>query len=175
MSSESSLQQLVRMGILDPDFLEHDVRVQVQHLDQPQSRVQAHPQPQAQGRFSVEYLDRPGDTPTPPPTPTPAPAPTPTASSSLSDDLASIQSAAYHWLYSSPSYGWWHFSRNDNDYLERLYQSGQQQCSLNVGQNSYMVDFRKMQQLGQGRPRHVLRLTSLDSIVLKGVAGTRAT
>lgn len=82
----------------------------------------------------------------------------------------------YHWLYSSPSYGWWHFSKDDNEKLEHSYRSGKNVVNLYICNNSYNIDFSKMTQIaggGHGRPRHILRTTSLGNIVLKGVAGSR--
>jgi hypothetical protein len=114
--------------------------------------------PEPASQQVVEYVDRAAPPPAPPTTP---------------NDLNYYQDIEYHWLYSSPSYGWWHFSKNDNNILEDLYRSGQRQGTLQIGHNAFTVDFAKMQQYGSGKPRHMLRTTTLGDIVLKGVAGSR--
>jgi hypothetical protein len=173
----SSLAQLVKMGLLDNDFLEIDdnqvlsqVEAQLRahedaheahedvheaYEDVHESR-EAHESHDAFGEI-VTYTDRD-------PTPTPTSAP---------DDLEYYQKITYHWLYSSPSYGWWHFAKDDNETLEYMYRSGQRHCILHIGHNKFTIDFNKMQQQGDGRPRHLLRSPTLGDIVLKGVAGSK--
>lgn len=172
----SSLDQLVKMGVLDADFLKlgkDGVQVQGQGSQQ---TTQTDP--------TVEYVSR-----------TPqqldqqmkqsvgvvecthqemqdyaaATRPQPQAP----DDLKYYQDVKYHWLYSSPSYGWWHFTKDDNELLEAEYRKGAKQCVISVGYNSFTVDFGQMLQKGGGKPRHILRSPTLGDIVLKGVAGSR--
>lgn len=175
--ASSSLEQLVKLGILDQDFLQldsTDVQIQQsrdhssgsgsgsdQDQDQVQDQVRDHPDQEPH----VVYMDRPQQ-----------------HSHQLSqlpqqqqqqDDLAYYQNVGYHWLYSSPSYGWWHFSKDDNEKLEQAYRSGQQHLTMDIGQHTFTIDFSKMLQQGGGKPRHLLRSPTLSDIVLKGVAGSR--
>lgn len=90
------------------------------------------------------------------------------------DDYSYYQAVKYHWLYSSQSYGWWHFSEEDNDILEKAYQSGKPDAELTIGGNQFYFDFDKMIQRSRGRStRNVLRVTELHDIALRGIAGTR--
>jgi hypothetical protein len=88
-------------------------------------------------------------------------------------DLAYYQTVGYHWLYSSPSYGWWHYAKEDNDKLESMYQTGNKKFQLNVEGNTFHIDYERMVQQGTGKPRNLLRTTTLKDIALKGVAGSR--
>lgn len=90
------------------------------------------------------------------------------------EDYSYYQSVKYHWLYSSQSYGWWHFSQEDNEALEKAYQSGKSETELAIGGNQFHFDFDKMIQRSRGRStRNVLRVKELFDIALRGIAGTR--
>lgn len=94
--------------------------------------------------------------------------------SNESEDYTYYQSVKYHWLYSSQSYGWWHFSQEDNDTLEQAYQSGKPNTELSIGGHQFYFDFDRMIQRSRGRStRNVLRVPDLSDIALRGVAGTR--
>ena len=162
----SGLEQLVKMGILNPDFLKlEDVKVQTQSDVNLQSQTSADnativataTPPQSDG-MNVKYMNRPDTLTTYPLT-----------------DLVYYQTVLYHWLYSSPSYGWWHFSKEDNEHLENMYRSGQKSTILEVGNNTFTINFEHMLQKGVGKPRHLLRSPTLGDIVLKGVAGSKIT
>ena len=89
-------------------------------------------------------------------------------------DLEYYQTVKYHWLYSSQSYGWWHFAVDDNDALELLYQTGNNNGQLLINGQNFNFNFRQMTQRGSGRSnRQILRVSSLTDIALRGVAGSR--
>lgn len=167
----SSLQQLINAGILEPDFAELDGCMPEQRPDSPDLHVSHVTEP------TVSYMSRSqpdsvsGWKPLYQSTPEPSPEPSPEPEPEL--ETAYYRTVAYHWLYSSPSYGWWHFSKDDNDKLEKWYRSGQHMASLYICGNCYTIDFTQMTQKGNGKPRHLLRTTILGDIVLKGVAGSR--
>lgn len=152
----SSLAQLVKMGLLDSDFLVLDNN-QVQAQAQGQTQASSHASAATAAEVEVEYVDR-----------NPA-----SVQDTVPDDLEYYKQVTYHWLYASPSYGWWHFTKDDNEQLENMYRSGQKQGTLYIDNNTFTIDFEKMLQQGARRPRHLLRTPTLGDIVLKGVAGSR--
>jgi hypothetical protein len=99
-----------------------------------------------------------------------------TVSMSASKDdleLKYYKTVQYHWLYSSPSYGWWHYDKEDNDRLENAYNGGKSTCESIIGNQSFHFDFERMTQRGRSHTtRQILRVTSLHDIALKGVAGS---
>lgn len=88
------------------------------------------------------------------------------------------KTVGYHWLYSSPSGGWWHYSKEDNEQLEDAYESDEDIVSLVIGNNSYACDLKDMLQVKvtDGKKslrnvRYIKRVESLDDVELRGVAG----
>jgi len=170
----SSLEQLVQLGILDPDFLKLD-----SGLDSGSgSTGSVMPEQQSHDRGSERrgsdrrYLDHASSEPIVEYIARASPAPT-SSTAQMPNDLEYYQNVKYHWLYSSPSYGWWHFAKDGNEHLEQMYRNGQRQGSIQIGYNSFTVDFEHMMQKGGGKPRHILRSPTLGDILLKGVAGSR--
>jgi len=172
----SSLEQLVKLGVLDPDSLKLDLQPE----PEPESEPEPEPGPDLLLEHGSVYMRRRGsdrhrlDHVSSEPTVeyiarSSLPAPSP----QVPNDLDYYQNVKYHWLYSSPSYGWWHFAKNDNEQLEQMYRNGQQCGTIQIGYNSFTVDFERMMQQGTGKPRHILRSPTLGDILLKGVAGSR--
>lgn len=207
----SSLDQLVSMGLLDPDFLKLDSAVTdistVDDKEIPPSTVvlsDSEPESDMQGmrarrRRRRRYIDMDSDdagasaaipdldeevddvfSDFRPVLPQPQhvrqqPARRP-PSPSPSMDLTYYQEIGYHWLYSSNSYGWWHFAEGDNDRLEELYQKHKQSSEpvhdLTIHGRRYQFNFTNMTQKSNST-RNILRVASLADIALRGVAGTR--
>jgi hypothetical protein len=159
----SSLEQLVKMGLLDKDF-----------LDLPKSNTEVEvvreesSDEESSDEMKVAYMPRDQTTPTPS-------SRRPQAQVEPEDlNLEYYQTIQYHWLYSSQSYGWWHFSVTDNDALEEEYQSNSTAASIDINGQTFNFNFTRMTQRGSGRnTRQILRVTSLTDIALRGVAGSR--
>lgn len=162
----SSLEQLVKFGVLDPDFLKLNLQPDSEpEPEEPEPDCvrsrgsNRHRLDHVSSEPTVEYITRSS-----------LPAITGTQ---VPNDLDYYQNVRYHWLYSSPSYGWWHFAKDDNEQLEQMYRNGQQRGTIQIGHASFTVDFERMIQQGTGKPRHILRSPTLGDILLKGVAGSR--
>ena len=172
----SSLEQLIRDGILDKDFLQlgqsagagaganatvtYHSRTDAPAVDAPGT---GSPTPSLDNQTADTTVDGQQVSPLVPGPPTQQPA---------LADLTYYHNVAYHWLYSSPHYGWWHFAKDDNEQLEAVYTQKQPGCQLNINGQTYMVDFHRMTQKGIGKSRQLLRVTDMANIALKGVAGT---
>lgn len=168
----NSIDQLVAMGILDKDFLElDDASIKTGAMAELPSPVHE------PGTLIVEYMDRP-EGPEGPEGPGRPRRPRSRSPASIPDDIDYYSNVNYHWLYSSPSYGWWHFTKQDNEVLERLYldyklDSDNNHPTLDIGKHNYIIDFNKMTQKGMSGVRQILRVTSIVDISLKGVAKSR--
>jgi hypothetical protein len=180
----SSLEQLVKLGVLDPDFLKLDSEPGSDSdlgldsepgsdLGLEQQRGSGYERRRGyHGTSDRRSLDHVSSEPMVEYITRASPAPS-VSSAQVPNDLEYYQNVRYHWLYSSPSYGWWHFAKDDNEQLEQMYRNGQRQGTIQIGYNSFTVDFEHMMQKGAGKPRHILRSPTLGDILLKGVAGSR--
>jgi len=175
----SSLAKLVQLGILDPDFLKLYTDAseegsgsgsgsEPQPDPTPNHRRGPERRPLDRAELSseptVEYVTRPDSD---------LDSDSDSAQTQVPNDLEYYQNVGYHWLYSSPTYGWWHFAKDDNEKLEQMYRNGQKRGTIQIGHNSFTIDFEHMMQQGAGKPRHILRSPTLGDLLLKGVAGSR--
>jgi hypothetical protein len=126
----NTLEQLVKDGLLDPDFLNNldDKEVKEDRVDREVKEVK-------EDRVDKYY-----------------------------------ENVAYHWLFAGNNYGWWHFHESDNDRLETAYVAGGSNCVLHINGQSYNIDYTKMLQDSGRSKRSILRVNSLDNIVLRGIA-----
>jgi len=165
----SSLQQLIAAGILDKDF---------EVLEQtPEPEVEYHDVlPTERERLEEAYLDMCTGLGV---SPTRSSAARPTTQAP--DDLLYYRTVGYHWLYSGGNYGWWHFAKNDNEKLETQYRQFKTAggssggYALKICGHPYYIDFNEMTQRGSGKMRQLLRVSTLEDIALKGIAGSRIT
>ncbi len=189
--NNSSLEQLVKSGILDADFLAlptNPVTVStIDNHDRPEAdddyaartlaRYKASQQQPSRNEPTIQWHGRaqPKDDVDE------APVQTHNISrvapqlddQDLDLDLEYYKKCQYHWLYSGRAHGWWHYSKEENIALEDLYRSGSGQAQLTISGKTYAMNFMEMTQRLGGSVRNILRVDSLEHIALIGVAGSR--
>ena len=183
----SSIDQLVKSGILDPDFMALPIEpVTVSTIDDKRT-VPYEPQnelAELKARMSIlktrqqnTKLDVTWHKPAPP-SPPPQPRLAPTIphindTANLADADYYMQTP-YHWLYSGRAHGWWHYAKQENITLESKYNLGNgSNCDITINDRSYSFNFTEMTQRAGSTVRNILRVESLDHIALRGVAGSR--
>lgn len=85
------------------------------------------------------------------------------------DQYQYYRETSYHWLFSSKSAGWWHFTQPFNDKLEQAYQSDESSIVMTIGGRKIIVDFTDMTQRCGGSSRNILRIETLKDINLRGI------